>query len=92
MNENRSLTSQGIWVGLCILLLVLLLAVTGVFAVREVRRTGETDRRMRSVWNQYEESEDGRLRLMDDVHKLKQRVAELEAENQELKDRLELAD
>jgi uncharacterized protein HemX len=95
MNEHRGSTSEGIWIGLCVLLL-LVTAVAGAFGFLQHRRAvqaaqAEYMARITSAQQAeaHHEATDLSADLSVKVHELEQRVGELEAENHELRQRLD---
>jgi len=95
MNEQRSSASEGIWIGLCVLLL-LVTAAAGAFGFLQHRRAVEAAQveymaRITSAQQAeaHHEATDLSADLAVKVQELEQRVGELEAENHELRQKLE---
>lgn len=81
MSEQHRSRSEGFWCGLCVLLL-LLLAGTGVFGVLQYQRATKVQRGAALAVNS----------TLRRVATLEERVHELEAENRELREPLKPGD
>ena len=94
MNEHRSGASEGIWIGLCVLLLILLVGA-GIVGVVQYRKIESVEQKERLVQKAAEVlMEDSRpmrerhIRLTKQIHELEAQVRELQAENHKLRQQL----
>jgi hypothetical protein len=94
MNEHRGSTSEGIWIGLCVLLLLVTGAV-GAFGFMQYRRVVAAEEAKAKAMVSAAQSHAERLVATERAAQLSIRVVELEhdigrlqAESQELRERL----